>query len=793
MSGAIHPSALPGRATGGRGPPFASLALDVTSEPWGTLGLGQPQLGAAAAGGGSGNPSDDMAFLVDRVVALLLVRIVALLSFRKGGRNTTGGPTVATTGKSDAGSEGAADHAPEAPRINYSDLSTTTIARAALASDWTEWPESEVTPELLKQLREYVMQICSKYWASVHYHNLDHCYHVVISANKLLDMILCEDDWSNFGQQAAAAAGHAESNGGGASASPRKKQWRRTFGIKSDPLAQLAFVFSALIHDVEHMGLTNQQLVDESNELAILYNDQSVAEQRSLAVAFATLMRPEFAVLREALFPTREDYVRFRKLVINLVLCTDIASPERQQIVKSKWKEAFGAETTAAAARAREREQKRRRSRAATREKQQQQAKALREQQQQHQQQQRRGDIRRMSSPATSIQDVQNEEIQGLEREPNNGEKDEKLVSRFFRNRLSMNHAPAANLEGSAHLNGVSDHHSVPHDFVARRNSAMSETDAGDDLSVSSGSISPSLSIEPDQSGRPDAEHPNDGVIVTGITLSNPRYNEDFVPAATMSLADLNLEGAKLPRNVPGPQGQHRAVSASMTRGPGGGGACRRRGSNDSYISTDSQRSLKMPRRFSAPAITRSEKYEFRLGIRRALDLTGIAIEAFPKPPAASPRGAGSGGADGSPQSADEESAYYDHDEPDDLKKTAVLEQLIRAADIAAVLQDWLNMIKWSCRLFFEQKASSVQGRGVDPQRGWLKGQIAFIDSYALPLAKRLAESGVFGDGTGDAAGFAACVEDNRSRWLREGQFITDGLIDDWDAVMNVGGGNSKR
>jgi hypothetical protein len=34
-----------------------------------------------------------------------------------------------------------------------------------------------------------------------------------------------------------------------------------TFGISSDPIAQFAIVFSALIHDVDHTGLTNAQLV----------------------------------------------------------------------------------------------------------------------------------------------------------------------------------------------------------------------------------------------------------------------------------------------------------------------------------------------------------------------------------------------------------------------------------------------------------------------------------------------------------------------------------------------------
>ena len=90
------------------------------------------------------------------------------------------------------------------------------------------------------------------------------------------------------------------------------------------------------------------------DDLAILYNDQSVAEQRSLAVAFTTLKEDKYEALRTVLFDdddsggndkktsnnANEDFFKFRKLVIDLVLVTDIASPERTQIVKSRWKEA---------------------------------------------------------------------------------------------------------------------------------------------------------------------------------------------------------------------------------------------------------------------------------------------------------------------------------------------------------------------------------------------------------------------------------------------------------------------
>lgn len=88
--------------------------------------------------------------------------------------------------------------------------------------------------------------------------------------------------------------------------------------------------------------MPNRQLASEDDPLAILYNDQSIAENRSLFLGFSELLEPQYKELRDAMFPSRDEYQRFRKAVLNLVLTTDIASPERTQIGKSKWKEAFG-------------------------------------------------------------------------------------------------------------------------------------------------------------------------------------------------------------------------------------------------------------------------------------------------------------------------------------------------------------------------------------------------------------------------------------------------------------------
>jgi hypothetical protein len=67
-----------------------------------------------------------------------------------------------------------------------------------------------------------------------------------------------------------------------------------------------------------------------------------MAENWSLYVGFSELLQDEFKAFREALVPQEEEYRRFRRMVITMVLTTDIASPERTQVGKSKWKEAFG-------------------------------------------------------------------------------------------------------------------------------------------------------------------------------------------------------------------------------------------------------------------------------------------------------------------------------------------------------------------------------------------------------------------------------------------------------------------
>jgi 3'5'-cyclic nucleotide phosphodiesterase len=114
-----------------------------------------------------------------------------------------------------------------------------------------------------------------------------------------------------------------------------------TFGIASDPICQFAVVFSALIHDVGHSGVSNQRLALERPELAEKYDHRSIAEQRSLDIAFALLHQPRFHKLRSCIYQNEAECVRFRNIVVNCVLATDIFEKEGSALRNARWDAAF--------------------------------------------------------------------------------------------------------------------------------------------------------------------------------------------------------------------------------------------------------------------------------------------------------------------------------------------------------------------------------------------------------------------------------------------------------------------
>ena len=62
------------------------------------------------------------------------------------------------------------------------------------------------------------------------------------------------------------------------------------------------------------------QLVKENAQISKLYKETSIHEQASVDSAFEMLMDDRYTKLRDFLFATKEEFQRFRQIVINVSL-----------------------------------------------------------------------------------------------------------------------------------------------------------------------------------------------------------------------------------------------------------------------------------------------------------------------------------------------------------------------------------------------------------------------------------------------------------------------------------------
>jgi hypothetical protein len=194
-------------------------------------------------------------------------------------------------------------------------------------------PDSvEIPDEVAGQLKDFV-QILSAMYRINPFHNFEHASHVTMSVIKLLSRIVAP---SNHGLGESVHATDKETKGNIAST-----LHDHTYGITSDPLTQFACVLAALIHDVDHVGVPNAQLVKEKVYTARVYNNKSVAEQNSVDVAWDLLMDVNFSALRKAICATVEEQHRFRRLVVNSVMATDICDKELKDLRNIRWDRAF--------------------------------------------------------------------------------------------------------------------------------------------------------------------------------------------------------------------------------------------------------------------------------------------------------------------------------------------------------------------------------------------------------------------------------------------------------------------
>ena len=87
-------------------------------------------------------------------------------------------------------------------------------------------------------------------------------------------------------------------------------------------LELLAIYTSAIIHDVDHPGVSNNFLISINSPMSILYNDQSILENHHCSKAFITLQKPDCNFLQTL---DNSQYKLFRNLVVEMVLATDLS------------------------------------------------------------------------------------------------------------------------------------------------------------------------------------------------------------------------------------------------------------------------------------------------------------------------------------------------------------------------------------------------------------------------------------------------------------------------------------
>ena len=321
--------------------------------------LQQEDTEAAAMWGNSALTERNLNRLIDWNVDVLLNLLKKVLEKRRkdvGARKRSG-----SVGS--AGSAGSITQKARSSSIDL-DMRASALFMAVKGSEDKGGEEDEKDEEIVipfqiqSELKAYVTLVSSMY-RDHPFHNFEHASHVMLSITKLLNRITqpnldgIEDPTNEAEIQA--------------------KIHEYTFGIASDPLLHFAVAFSALIHDVDHAGVPNNQLMKEDANLSKKYRHKRVAEKHSIRLSWERLMDSDYREFRNCLCPNQYELKRFRNFVVNtgkwmcgaqllyigrlqfqyhfsqvlahqylaIVMATDIADKELNGKRKERWRQCF--------------------------------------------------------------------------------------------------------------------------------------------------------------------------------------------------------------------------------------------------------------------------------------------------------------------------------------------------------------------------------------------------------------------------------------------------------------------
>jgi hypothetical protein len=165
-------------------------------------------------------------------------------------------------------------------------------------------------------LFDYVTEIAGMY-KNVPFHSFEHASHVTLATDKLMSRMVSMDGLDE------------------------DEMYNATYGISADPLTHFALIFGALIHDLGHKGVANSQLVLEEDKMAVKFKGRSVAEQNSVNEGWQLLMNERYERLRAHIYLSNVERKRFRQVLTNAVMATDIADRDVNKFRSRKWDKAF--------------------------------------------------------------------------------------------------------------------------------------------------------------------------------------------------------------------------------------------------------------------------------------------------------------------------------------------------------------------------------------------------------------------------------------------------------------------
>ena len=230
-------------------------------------------------------------------------------------------------------------------------------ARAFFGSKKIDEKSVELDKVVLSQIRAFVSTIETMYGAHP-YHNFEHASHIAmvritcqfpLTASQLLILYFVykfqlSQSLAIMLSKAAPPEQDGDNKNGTFSHDDFMKalaHHNRTFGISSDPLAQIAMVFAALVHDVDHPGVPNRQLIREFSPLVGKYQGKSMSQQNAVQRGWKLFAQEHFRELRNTICATPEELKHFRRVFVTSVMAMDLDDAEFNKRRNNRWKQTF--------------------------------------------------------------------------------------------------------------------------------------------------------------------------------------------------------------------------------------------------------------------------------------------------------------------------------------------------------------------------------------------------------------------------------------------------------------------